>query len=159
MPTWNEYMERRLEITERDLSYHLWIGDEEKHTPPQHFNLFMAKFLSIPQNCGFARKGNRYYYCVREGDFWDMELDSHTYWMIVIDYCWTVYIEWWIEKDSNTENKFVTYIRTKLEEMDNPLSKRYLYKLFGEQNYYINARLKDNLIDAYQSRNKSKSYI
>ena len=158
LPIWNTHLQQVLKTSEANLRTHWkWTGTLENPVPPQ-FYYFITKFLSNPQNCGFARKGNRYYYCCRENDFWDMETDSKIYWGIVTEYCWTAYVEWFIELDTNHSSGFIKIIRDKLENMDNPLSKQYLYKLFSEVNPYINGRIKDLLQDAYSKRNKCKTF-
>ena len=159
LPKWDEHLERLLANTELKRRPEKWIGiqTKEERLPPIHFHTFITRFLMYPQNCGFARKGNRYYYCCREGDHWDMEMDSKIYWEIVCRYCWHTYVEWWVQKDSVTDSKFVSFIRSELEEMENPLTKQYLYVVFGDYNPLINKRIKDILQDAYHNRNKSRN--
>jgi hypothetical protein len=127
---------------------------------PKPFADFTRKFLSIPCNCAFYKKGDRTYMCRSDQDRWERCESNHDFWETVKDYLWGSYLRFL----SKARNQVPTnkYFWREVDEAHDikheevPVNKAGLIAIIMKNRPDDGSkRLIELLEDAYRSRNKN----
>ena len=92
----------------------------KKYAFPTPFAEFTRKFLKIPSNCAFYKKGDRTYMCNSGNDRWERCERNYEFWNIVRDYLWQAYVRFICKvRDQIPTNKFFSKVVREVQYIKN----------------------------------------
>ena len=131
----------------------------KKYAFPTPFAEFTRKFLKIPSNCAFYKKGDRTYMCNSGNDRWERCESNYEFWNIVRDYLWQAYVRFICKvRDEHPTNKFLANVVREVQYIQPrniPVNKAGLIYILQSKPSDGDTRLVELLEAAYRSRNKN----
>ena len=131
----------------------------KKYAFPTPFAHFVRKFLQIPSNCSFFKKGDRTYMCNSSTDRWERCESNFTFWNVIRDYLWQAYVRFICKvRDEHPPNKFLANVVREVQYIlprNIPGNKAGLIYILQSKPSDGDTRLVELLEAAYRSRNKN----